>query len=187
MPQANYCKSCALRHSITTRQSTKENLDIRSCQHYGAELCSQSSLKENLYITDLMETTKLQAYLKHYRIQPLTGEYGSSQAKGMKLCLPTINSRLTLSFQKLEIVVKFQSRYVWVVCWAHPFKKLTQKQPWFVQSTPIWSHSDEVIWVCKDEIKQLASNRHLFYGPPVELVLLAGHCCGYLQIENPMF
>jgi hypothetical protein len=52
MPQANYCKSCALCHSITTRQSTKENLDIRSCQHYGVELCSQSSLKENLYITD---------------------------------------------------------------------------------------------------------------------------------------
>ncbi len=43
----------------------KENLDIRSCQHYGAELCSQSSVKENLYIIDLMETTKLQAYLKH--------------------------------------------------------------------------------------------------------------------------
>jgi hypothetical protein len=87
MPQANYYKSSALHQSITTRQSTKENLDIRSCQHYGAELCSQSSLKENLYITDLMEITKLQAYLKHYRIYPLTGHYGS-KAKGNEVVSP---------------------------------------------------------------------------------------------------
>jgi hypothetical protein len=87
-PQANYCKSCALCHSITTRQSTKENLDIRSCQHYGAELCSQSSLKENFYFTDLMEITKLQAYLKHYRIYPLRGHYGNSQAEGNEVVSP---------------------------------------------------------------------------------------------------
>jgi hypothetical protein len=88
MPQANYCKLCALCHSITTKQSTKENLDIRSCQHYGAELCSQSSLKENLYFTYLMETTKLQAYLKHYRIYPLRGHYGSNQAEGNEVVSP---------------------------------------------------------------------------------------------------
>jgi hypothetical protein len=102
MPQANYCKSCAISHSITTRQSAKENLHIRSYVNTMVHNCSQSSLKENLYITDLMETTKLQAYLKYYRIYPLTDIMEAVKQKEMKLCLPTINSRLTLSFQKIR-------------------------------------------------------------------------------------
>jgi hypothetical protein len=34
-----------------------------------------------------MEITKLQAYLKHYRIYPLTGHYGS-KAKGNEVVSP---------------------------------------------------------------------------------------------------